>query len=236
MRLIHWNCQCAFRKKNERILSYDPDILMVAECESTEKLKLGKLTPEPHSHLWFGDNLNKGIGIFSYSANFKLEVMDCYNPEYRYIIPVKVSGRDQDFTLLAVWAMGNTKYPSKSYIGQVWLALEYYEDLLTGPAILVGDFNSNKIWDHFPRAGNHSAVVKKLQGHDIHSIYHLFHNQEQGEEEHPTFYMYRKQEKPYHIDYCFLSGQLITENTSLEVGSYEEWCDVSDHVPLMVDI
>ena len=53
MRLIEWNCQGAFRKKNEQILTLNPDILVVPECENEEKLKFGKLTPKPNSFIWW---------------------------------------------------------------------------------------------------------------------------------------------------------------------------------------
>ena len=106
MRLIEWNCQGAFSKKNERILSLRPDILIVPECESAEKLKFGKLTPEPNSFVWRGDSPNKGLGVFSYS-NYKLELLDCFNPKFRYILPIKVSDGETEFILFAIWAMDN---------------------------------------------------------------------------------------------------------------------------------
>ena len=38
MKLITWNCQGAFRKKAEIILTLNPDILVIQECESPERL------------------------------------------------------------------------------------------------------------------------------------------------------------------------------------------------------
>ena len=54
----------AFRKKNAEILKYRPDILIVEECENEKKLRFDYLTPKPNDFIWFGDNENKGIGIF----------------------------------------------------------------------------------------------------------------------------------------------------------------------------
>lgn len=54
MKLIQWNCQGAFRTKNDKILSFHPDIIIVSECEKPEKLKFGKLTPMPNDYLWYG--------------------------------------------------------------------------------------------------------------------------------------------------------------------------------------
>lgn len=43
--------------------------------------------------------------------------------------------------------MDNKENYEARYIAQVWLAINYYNDLLDKPSILIGDFNSNKIWD-----------------------------------------------------------------------------------------
>jgi exonuclease III len=100
--------------------------------------------------------------------------------------------------------------------------------------MLVGDFNSNSIWDRKHRVSNHSNVVKYLEDKGIFSTYHLFHKQLQGKEVHPTLYMYRHQDKPYHIDYCFVSADLVQRIQSVEIGDYDFWIPYSDHVPLIV--
>ena len=48
--------------------------------------------------------------------------------------------------------------------------------------------------------------------------------------------MYRKQEKPYHIDYCFVSADLLDKVTKVEIGTYENWTAHSDHSPINIDI
>lgn len=106
--------------------------------------------------------------------------------------------------------------------------------MIVGPVILMGDFNSNSIWDRPQRIGNHSAVVEKLTNKDIHSTYHLYFKQEQGKELHPTLYMYRHKNKPYHLDYCFASREFINQLASVEIGEYDYWSPLSDHVPIMV--
>ena len=65
-----------------------------------------------------------------------------------------MTGHGQTFTLFAIWAMSNKENYEARYIGQVWLAINYYADLLMGSTILVGDFNSNKIWDYKARVGS----------------------------------------------------------------------------------
>jgi len=47
--------------------------------------------------------------------------------------------------------------------------------------------------------------------------------------------MYRHKDKPYHIDYCFVSGDMIEKLKSVEIGDFDYWTRFSDHVPVMVD-
>ncbi len=106
MRIIEWNCQGAFRNKNKEIFELNPDILIIPECEQEEKLKFGKLTPKPNDFIWYGAAGKKGIGIFSYS-NYRFKILKEFNPEFRYIIPIIASNKENSFLLFAIWAMNN---------------------------------------------------------------------------------------------------------------------------------
>jgi exodeoxyribonuclease III len=232
MRIITWNCNMAFRKKADIILAYKPDILIVPECEHPDKLKFNTDTTQPKDILWFGTNKNKGLGIFSYS-DFRFKLLKKHNPEFRMIIPIAVTG-PFDFTLYAIWAYNPTD-PDGQYVTQVWKAIHHYDRLLTKKqTILIGDFNSNTIWDRPRREGNHSALVERLEKKGIHSVYHKYFNQVQGKEQHPTLYMYRHKDKPYHLDYCFASEDVANKLKSVEIGDYESWIKYSDHVPVIV--
>ena len=232
MKIITWNCNMAFRKKADFILAHKPDILIVPECEHPDKLKFNTETPKPTDILWFGMNRNKGIGIFSYTK-FKFKLLNTHNPNLRMIIPIGVTGGKYDFTLYAIWA-NNPEDPDGQYIEQVWKAIQHYDQDLNNTTILIGDFNSNSIWDRKHRESNHSNVVKFLESKDIFSSYHLFHKQIQGKEKHPTLYMYRHQDKPYHIDYCFVSKDIARKIKSVEIGDFDFWSKHSDHVPVIV--
>ncbi|MBN8686959.1 MAG: endonuclease/exonuclease/phosphatase family protein [Chitinophagales bacterium] len=223
----------AFRKKAEYILTYKPDILIIPECEHPDKLLFPINTPRPKDILWFGKNQNKGLAIFSYSK-FRFKVLENHNEDFKMIIPIEVADGEFDFNLFAIWANNPTDRDGQ-YIEQVWKALLYYGNLLTDTkTILVGDFNSNSIWDKKHREGNHSDVVKHLERKGIFSTYHLYYKQKQGAEEHPTLYMYRRKDKPYHIDYCFASKELLDKVSSVEIGDFDEWTKYSDHVPVIV--
>lgn len=225
----------AYRKKANFILTHKPDILIVPECEHPDKLLFQVDTPIPTDTLWFGKNQNKGLAIFSYT-DYRFNVLDNHNHELKMIIPIAVSGGQFDFNLFAIWA-NNPADREGQYIEQVWKAIYYYDTLLTNTkTILVGDFNSNKIWDRKHREKSHSSVVKLLEDKGIFSTYHLHHKQTQGTEEHPTLYMYRHRDKPYHIDYCFVSADMTEKLKSVEVGDFDFWTKYSDHVPLIVTI
>jgi exonuclease III len=223
----------AFRKKAEFILVHQPDILIIPECENIERLKFPATIPQPTDILWYGENQHKGLGVFSYS-DYRFELLDCHNPNFKNVLPIAVTNGKVDFTLFAVWA-NNPQDKDGQYVTQVWKAINYYENLLSETkTILIGDFNSNTIWDKPRREGNHSTVVNKLAEKNIFSVYHKFFNQEQGKEIHPTLFLYRHENKPYHLDYCFASNDFIEVLESVEVGSYEDWKMYSDHKPLIV--
>lgn len=224
----------AYRKKAPLILAHQPDIVVVPECEHPDKLKFAAGILKPTDMLWFGTNNNKGLGIFSYST-YRFKLKRTHNPELKMIVPVAVKGGAIDFTLYAVWA-NNPGDPDGQYVEQVWKALQHYnKHLRRKQTMLAGDFNSNTIWDRKSRAGNHSNVVKRLERKGIYSCYHLHHGQSQGKEAHPTFYLYRHQDKPYHLDYCFASKDMADKIVSVEIGDYDAWKQYSDHVPVIVN-
>jgi endonuclease/exonuclease/phosphatase family metal-dependent hydrolase len=145
-----------------------------------------------------------------------------------------VTGGAIDLTLFAIWA-NNPADKGNQYIGQIWKAIHYYDDLIKPEkTILVGDFNSNTIWDKPRRIGNHSALVNALEAKQIRSVYHHHFGIQHGKEEHATFNLYKNSGKPYHIDYCFASNDMIGKLQHVEIGNYELWKTYSDHLPLTV--
>ena len=223
----------AFRRKANLLLAHKPDIVIIPECEHPDKLKFESSITEPSDVFWFGSNQNKGLGVFSYS-NYKFKLVNSHKPDYRTILPLIAANKKFEFTLFAIWA-NNPQDRGYQYIGQVWKAINFYSDLLNRKrTILVGDFNSNTIWDKPRREGNHSTVVEHLEKKEIYSLYHKYFKQTQGKEKHPTLYMYRHKNKPYHIDYCFASNDIAENLKSVKVGDYDFWMQHSDHAPVIV--
>lgn len=215
----------SFRTKYQHLTS--ADILVVPECESKEKLPEELFINYPNC-FWYGKNKYKGIAIFS-KSDYILEIENNYDPKLEYIIPIKVSFENLTFYLFGIWSQVNGNYTNNLHN-----ALAHYKQQLGHRSILIGDFNSNKIWDKKPSLGNHSKTVELLEDLSIRSAYHEYFNEDQGEESKPTFFMYHHKDKPYHIDYCFISKDF--QITKFEIGRFEDWNKYSDHMPITVNI
>ncbi len=234
LKVITWNCNMAFRKKSKFIEAYKPDILIVPECEHPDKLKFDKESIQPNAIFWYGTNVNKGLGVFSFT-DYKISLLKFHEAEFKLIIPLKITNGEATYNIFAIWA-NNPQDHGYQYVGQIWKALNHYQNRIKKTnTLLIGDFNSNSMWDKPRREGNHTTVVNILAEKGIESVYHKYFDQKQGIEQHPTFYLYKNKNKPYHLDYCFVSKDLMGKLKKVEVGEYEHWIKTSDHVPLIVE-
>ena len=224
----------AFRKKNTKLLKLNPDILIIQECEHGNKLHFGKLTLVPDDFVWIGENPNKGLGVFSFNG-YTLELHKDYDSSIRYVVPITITG-EKPFMLFAIWAMNDNAVLQNRYIAQVYRALLRYKHLINERTIFVGDFNWNLKFKPSPALlGTFEDVVETFNQHGIRSCYHSFFNEEFGKETKPTLYMARKENRPYHVDYCFASDEFMTDLQDVEVGECQKWLEFSDHMPIALD-
>ena len=220
----------AFRKKYPAILSYDPDILIVPECENPDLFDSTFYT----GALWIGKNQHKGLGVFSFH-DYEISTHESYSGDFLYALPVQLES-PENLNLIAFWAMNNLRDPGRRYIGEVWRALGYYQNLFDSPAVVAGDFNWNIIWDHRPKMdlyGDFADVTAFLGRYDVQSLYHASAGIPFGREPDPTLYHRKNRLKPYHVDYIFSSSDLLCRMESMTVGGYDEWITLSDHMPVM---
>ncbi len=224
----------AFRKKFEKVAELNPDLLVIQECENDSKLKKHLESMNYNQLIWYGNNPHKGVAILSFNS-LEIEINQNHNPEFEYIIPIKLKVNRKKINLFCIWAMPHKTQRVRRYIGQIWGAVNYYEKILNKDSILIGDFNSNAIWDKKKRIGNHTDVVNFLNQKDIQSIYHQKFGINHGEEKQPTLFLLKKEDKPYHIDYCFASKNLFSNKTTFEIGKYENWIKLSDHMPIIIN-
>ena len=150
--------------------------------------------------------------------------------------PVMIFNATACFLLVAVW----TKFVGKmkeSYVAQAYNAVCFYEKYFDDNTLIMGDFNSNKIWDN--TSGNrvaHDALVQKLEGKNFGSVYHELRQEPQGAETQPTQYQYRHKSRPNHIDYMFMNKNRMRDINAFSIGSYNDWQEKSDHMPLFMNV
>jgi exonuclease III len=234
LKIITWNCNGAFRKKFEIITDLNADIYIIQECENPAESKDKKYQEWAENYIWIGDTKNKGLAIFA-KPEIKLEKLDWSNQfkdhSVKHFLPCKVN---MDFNLLAVWTHRNNS-PNFGYIGQLWKYLQVNKDKLN-ESIIAGDFNSNTIWDEWDRWWNHSDVVNEFKELGIESFYHKFTGELHGKETKPTLHFQKKSTRPYHIDYIFGTRKFTDKIIKFEIGQFDRWIKISDHMPIMCEI
>ena len=138
-------------------------------------------------------------------------------------------------TLLGVWTRQTESYDFR-YIGQLWKYLNLHaEALRTKTSIVMGDFNSNVIWDKRHAVVSHTRVVQQLSDIGLESLYHYAQSVPQGKEQDATLFLQRNLKKPYHIDYAFIPKNRLQSST-IEIGKSSAWLKYSDHMPVRMRI
>ncbi len=227
IKVVTWNCNGAFRNKYQRLTGLDADILVIQECEDPKQSADLDYRSWAVNYIWIGDSKHKGLGIFCKQG---IQLLDngWENNGTKHFISAKINN---SFDLVAVWTKRNNSVTYR-YIGQFWKYLQENKNRMKD-CLIMGDFNSNKIWDRKRCVCNHSEVVRELDEIGIVSLYHEKYDMQQGEEAHPTFYLQRNLQKPYHIDYIFMNKHSVNNVLDFEIGSIETWLNVSDHLPVI---
>lgn len=224
MKIVSWNCNGKFREKYKKIRELEADIYVIQECETPEKYGDDEFKKFVANGFWVEGIPYKGLLVFSPHSDIKLEKLDWPGSEKRYFLPVRVNDK---FTLLGVWACD-------PYIEEFYDYKELVVDKLDDNIILIGDFNSNTVFDkEHKRVGKtHSLVVEQLREKGIEDIYHHLKGEEQGKETVPTFFLYRHLDLPFHIDHCFSNPKNVS---SLKIHTRYDWLYKSDHLPLEIE-
>lgn len=233
LKIVTWNCNGALRRKFNLIDELDADIYVIQECENPLETGNSNYIEWAKNHLWIGDSKNKGLGVFAKNG-VKLTPLNWTNQyegnSVKHFLPCYVNS---EFELIAVWTHYN-KSPTYGYIGQFWKYFQLHK-LKFNNSLIIGDFNSNSIWDKPKRAWNHSEVVKELEKLNITSFYHSLGQESQGNELQPTFFLQKNLDKPYHIDYIFGSPEFRKKLEKIELGKVEDWIKYSDHLPMICE-
>ncbi len=216
MRLISWNCGGGYRKKVDKILELSPDIAVIQECESIEKLRSFCKDKIPLKSFWFGGFYpHKGIGVF-FHKDYQILSME-YDVSIEFVIPMKLRS-DFDFYLFPVWAMAPiSEVKGMTYPFQIEKAIKRYEDILkNNVAILIGDYNTPHIEE--PVEKTEFMVVESFKKLEIYSAYHEYFKKGYGEHDQYTFYQHKNAEFKHMLDYCFASKSIIERISKVEIG------------------
>lgn len=218
----------ALRKKWSQLMSLNPDIAVIQECETPDHWPQGAYTDAA----WHGDNKHKGLAVVTF-GNWRLTACEQLDPAIEYVLPVRVSG-PKTFNVLGVWTKAAPN-KERSYIGQLHRAVEVYAAwLASGESTVIGDWNSNAQWDR-ARTNNHTATVAQLAQYGLTSAYHHYHRLPHGDEPHHTWYLTKRADRGFHLDYCFIPTSWTAHLRAVTVGEFAQWRPYSDHCPIVVD-
>ncbi len=221
MRIVSWNCAGKFREKFQSILPLNADIYVIQECENPAESICESYREFAQNYLWIGETKNKGLGVF---ARKEMSIKE--NSWSKYCLRNFLSVRINDcFDLVAVWAC-------KPYIEEYYIYQNINLPNYNKNTIIIGDFNSNVIWDKKHDSRTHGSIVRQLEDIGLYSVYHFLTGESQGNEKTPTFYLYRHTDKGYHIDHCFAAKNIIQ---SYRILQDSDWLKKSDHLPIIFE-
>lgn len=226
MRIVTWNVyRGELRSRAAELDALRPDLVVLQECgQPTE--------PNDDQCVWSGDRPIQGVGLLSRPPG-RLEPHspspDAGNSAY----PVRVVGPNMSLNVLAVWTKARP-----TYVQALLTALDAYRGFLTsGPAIVIGDFNSHWRFDKPGSKFTHAHLVEVLHREfGLVSAYHSHGAGRQPGEEEPTLYWRWKEADPFHVDYCFIPEGWVPQVRSVEIGGFAEWDGRSDHRPVLVEL
>lgn len=226
MKIVSWNACCKFREKYGEVAKLDADIYVIQECENPATCKDKEYREFVKNGFWTGGLNYKGLMVFTTRSDIELRRLDWDDAEKRYFIPVRVN---DSFNLVASWAC-------QPYCEELQDWVELVGDNITSETIIIGDLNSNYVLDpkHVRKTGkSFRNVVGLLKEKQLEDMWHYLRGEEQGKESVPTFYLYRHLDKPFHIDHCFAHPNVVN---SVVIHARREWLDLSDHLPLEIEV
>ena len=220
-----------FRKKSAHIAPYQPYVLAVQEVEPLDRVKVFAGDTQPtFRDRWHCEQFpRRSIGIFSYTDT-ELRPVDYPDPAFSFR-RFEASHGSLCFQVVGVWTYA-TKIRKNSYRQAHAGLTENSEWIAKVPTVVMGDFNQNL---SFP-GDTMKTLLEITDALGLGSAYHHFFDEKFGKETRPTRFPDDKGEKPTHLDYCFLPKEWIPMIDRVEVGTYSEWGQISDHVPLIVDL
>jgi len=232
MKIVSWNCNGKFREKWQILFDTFPeaDVYIVDECEDPAfyaDAAFKKLFVNGF-HVGTPDYFMKGIGVFSPKGHH-LQRQKC-----KYVNPLMMLGyapfKVNHQRVLAVW-------PHGKYVEEMLDFLVLNEALITKELVIIGDTNSNSLFNRqHPKSKNHDVMVSWLRQKGLVDAYHYQTSEEEGKETVPTFYQWRRENQPFHLDRAFVSPQLLRSFEVIPQEEHSHWLRYSDHIPIVLEI
>jgi exodeoxyribonuclease-3 len=218
VRLTTWNCwRHSVSESVQALAPLNPNIVVLQECAEPKE----PISPGEWRHT------AKQLGVATVGVGIS-PVFPNANEELPSSALLAVVEGPTPFALVNVWAQ------LPRYEEDVLNCIRAARRVLPSdvPLIVAGDFNSSPaVRSQERRSLELIRVLREEFG--LVSAYHDRFGVEPGRELHPTYYHQRKENAPFHIDYCFVPESWTEKIASVEVGSYSEWTG-SDHRPVTV--
>lgn len=230
MRLVTWNCRMAVHRKMDALLSLRPDVVVLQECAHPDVEAAKAAYARATDVLWAGENRTKGMAVLSFGSARLSKVQ---TEDEKLTIATRVTGLERDFNLLGKWAWAEPSSYS-AYVRDVQDAVDRHESFLRdGPSVLAGDLNSSAFFDKETRGG-HTELVARLSKLGLKSAYHSLSDKEHGDEARWTYFK-KNPDGAFHLDYVFLPSSWLGQ-AKVEVPDPDRWLELSDHMPVIVDL
>ncbi|HEY3583590.1 MAG TPA: hypothetical protein VGL90_04335, partial [Casimicrobiaceae bacterium] len=116
-------------------------------------------------------------------------------------------------------------------------SLETYAKFLRdAPSVVIGDFNCFAQWQGKAPSKHHVELARRLRDeHALISAYHSAPGFNAAATEAPTYFFRWKEDRPFHIDYCFVPAAWRSSIRSVGVRPFNETEWQSDHRPVVVE-
>lgn len=223
---VTWNCADHFERKAEKLLALRPDIIVVSEVRKEHVVSMG----EDYASLWFGEEGQRGI---LFAAKNPLIVRSRHQAADSHCVLVDVEFPSETLNLVGVWSVRK----QKSYVQTVCDGLAEILPRLNpeNQTIVAGDFNASSVFDNGGSASeSFSKVDDVLTSVGLQSLWHTHASEKFGEETQPTYFHQWNRDRPFHIDYVYVSDGMRARLEGLEIGTFDKWRpDGSDHMPII---
>ncbi len=230
MRIAAWNANYNNRRRS---LETDAEFM---DAERADLIVLSE-TARPKDRdddqiRWLGNEGDPGLGVIARNGyTLSAHEMNCTAPAL--FGAFRVQG-PRPLNVLAAWPVQETRSAGPSYATLLQTALEIFGDFLREERVaMIGDLNSSS--RVVAQATTHPNFVSRAAALGLTSLYHHQNKEAHGKEKVLTYRHRGSAENGFHLDYCFLSQDLLA-SAKIRVLQGADWEARSDHFPLIVDL